>query len=160
MTGTVIFSPLLPWPLLAVLIVLGLHSTRDRTTSLIPLMALPFLALAGLANLLSMPDQAMTWASYAPAYVLGAIKGWQVQGRYLVSRDGLRVELRGEWITFIMMMLIFWSSYALGVMAAIAPQALAQLPLALLFPVLEGVRSGFFLGRLLCILRRGRPAQP
>ncbi len=146
-------APIYVWPLLIVLIVLGLHSTRDRTTSIIPMLALPFLGLAGLSNLLDMPLQGTTWASYGVAYIFGLMIGWRVQGRFLVERVGLRAQLRGEWVTFFMMMAIFWSSYALGVTTAVAPDVLLRTPFAIGFPVLEGIGAGFFLGRIIRVLR-------
>lgn len=146
-------APVYVWPLLIGLIWLGLKSRKDRETSILPLYALPFLALAGLPNLLAMPNQSLTWGVWAITYAAGALGGYALQSRYVIARVGSRAQLRGEWVTMIMVMAIFWSSYALGVTAAVAPGALADGAPAVLFPAIEGVLSGMFLGRLLRILR-------
>ncbi|MCF6232983.1 MAG: hypothetical protein L3J36_07790 [Rhodobacteraceae bacterium] len=146
--------PIWVWPLLALLLLIGLRATRDRQTSLIPIFALPFLGIAGLANLGILPDPALVWPSWGLAYLLMVRPAFiSQQKRWLISREGMRVNLRGEWMTFAMVMTIFWANFALGAIAAVAPGILAQPGLQIGVPALQGACAGFFLGRVLGILR-------
>ncbi len=154
-------APIYVWPLLIALIFVGLHARKDRETSVYPMLALPLLAIAGFANLLSLPDQTTTWTSWGAAYALGAAIGFWLQSGWITWRRGMRVGLRGEWATLIMVMVIFWTSFAMGFLGAVAPDRLATAPLSILLPAIEGVGSGFFLGRVIRVLTtRSAPAAP
>ncbi|SPF78394.1 hypothetical protein [Pseudoprimorskyibacter insulae] len=145
--------PLWVWPLLALLIALGILSSRDRESAIWPMFLLPFLAFTGLPNLLAMPDQATTWASFGLVYGLGALAGARKQRTTLVWKRAGRVSVKGEWMSIAMMMLIFWTNFSEGILTAVAPDAIAVLPAKALIPALKGMGSGFFLGRVITVLR-------
>ena len=152
--------PLFVWPLFALLLALGILASKDRETSVYPMYALPLLALTGLPNLLAMPDQSTTWISFGLAYLLGAAFGHRVQKRRLQWRSGMRVSIKGEWWSLTMMMLIFWANFAEGMIGGTAPDLLTSLPAKAIIPALKGLGSGFFLGRVLCILRAPKTSEP
>lgn len=145
--------PAYVWPLLGLLVVLGLLSARDRETPLWPVFILPLLGLTGLPSLLSVVNPSVSWPAYAAAYALGALWGRSKQRKSLVWKSPKRLSLKGEWSSLGMMMLIFWANFAEGILTAVAPGIMGTVAVAAALPALKGFGSGFFLGRAIWILQ-------
>ena len=119
---------------------------------------LPLLGLTGLPSLMKMPDPVTAWTSFGAAYALGALVGaWKQRRTLLWVRDG-RAAMRGEWFSLAFMMLIFWTNFAERLLTAIAPVVLTNLPAKALLPAIKGLGAGFFLGRVIAVMRAPRQA--
>jgi hypothetical protein len=156
MTG----APLWVWPLLLVLLALGLRASRPRETSLLPLCLLPLIGLSNVSTLTGLADPALAWKAWSLAYLLGAGLGFLQQGAWIVERRGWRAHIKGEWLTLTTMMLLFWANFANGTIATLAPNLAASTLYLILFPALIGLASGSFLGRPLRLLTWNNALQP
>ena len=140
-------APLWVWALLALLVLLGLRATRDRTApvwlAVLPamLVLLPIRTLTGLGAALPV------WLVFAAAYGTGIFVGARLQPRWITGRLPGRVGLRGETLTLALMLLIFLVNYALGVARAIAPDLVAQMAAQIGFAAMTGLPAGIFAGR-------------
>ena len=149
-------APLWVWPLLAMLLALGLNAMRTRTTPAWPLYGLPLLGVLSLRSVSALEAANWVWGVFALAYALGAVFGLRFQARRILKKAGRKVLLKGEALTLPSVMVLFWANFALGVLSAVAPDVLASLGFQAGFAsVLAGV-SGSFLGRAAAILRAPR----
>ena len=153
MSAFVTDAPLWVWPLLAVLIALGLRAARPRETSLLPYLFLPFIGAITLNTLAHLPAPALVWSAWIGAYVLGTAGGYALQRRWLIARAGWRVRLRGEWLTLVVVLVIFCANFSAGMMRAVAPDALGSSTFLTVFPAIVGLCAGSFLGRSLRLFR-------
>ena len=142
-------APLWVWPLLVLLLVVGLRAARPRETSLAPYLFLPLLGGITLNTLAHLPAPFLVWGSWLLAYGLGTASGYALQRRWLVTRAGWRVTLRGEWLTLLVVLTIFGAGFATGVLRAIAPDAIGATAFLILFSAVTGLCAGSFLGRSL-----------
>jgi len=114
------------WAIFAFIIFMGFQRTRDRTVQLWRLFLLPTImiltALSGMigAGLGSLP-------AILAGLAVGGVSGW------LLERDGAtrrlpngQVWLRGEWWSFVQILLIFGFRYSLAVVGAINPTFVAD----------------------------------
>ncbi len=144
-------APLWIWPLLFLLIALGLHCSRRREMSILPYFLMPLIALTNMPTLLAQHSAELALMSWGFSYLAGISGGFWVQGRWIIARRGLRAEVAGEWLSLTVMMLLFWANFANGALAAVAPELTAGMAYQILFPGLLGLASGSFLGRPLRI---------
>jgi hypothetical protein len=151
-TGIVTGAPIWIWPLLFLLIGLGIFCSRDRKISILPYFLMPLIALTTVPILMAQQRPELAVTVWGLAYLCGILGGYRLQGRWTLSRTGLRAEVTGEWLSLCVMMLLFWANFANGVFAAVAPDLTAGLVYQILFPALLGLASGSFLGRPLRIL--------
>ncbi|CUH87593.1 hypothetical protein PH5382_01522 [Phaeobacter sp. CECT 5382] len=152
LTGILTGAPLWIWPLLLLLILLGLHASRDREMSILPYSLMPLIALSNVPVLIVQPEAGMAFGAWGLAYICGAGLGFRIQARWIIARRGLRAEVAGEWLSLAVMMLLFWANFANGVTVAVAPDLVASSAYQILFPALLGLASGSFLGRPVRIL--------
>lgn len=152
LNGIVTGAPLWVWPLLLVLLALGLRASRPRETSLLPLCLLPLIGLSNLSTLAQLSDTGFAWKVWGLAYLVGAGLGFLQQGAWIVERRGWRAHVEGEWLTLCTMMLLFWANFANGAIPALAPDFANSTLYLILFPALLGLASGSFLGRPLRLL--------
>lgn len=152
LTGILTGTPIWIWPLLLVLVALGLHSSRRREMSILPYFAMPLIALTNVPMLLSQPKATVAFSVWGLAYFCGVGFGFHIQARWIIARQGLRAEVAGEWLSLAVMMLLFWANFANGILAAVAPELTSSSSYRILFPALLGLASGIFLGRPLRIL--------
>ena len=82
----------------------------------------------------------------------------------IIEKSDRRVAVKGEVLTFIMLMTIFWMNFAGGVLSAVAPEVMASMPAIALLASIGGIVSGLFAGRALRVLRAPvsfvRPSDP
>ena len=149
-------APIWVWSLLVVLIVIGVMASRDRRSSAIPYFFLPLLGLLSLGSIRDLGFMPFNWVSFALFYTLGAIWGHWLQDRLVLGKNGMRLNLAGEWWTLLVLMLIYFSNFMRGMMSVVSPETLDSLIYTLVFAAVIGAASGSFLGRGLAILRMGR----
>ncbi len=158
--GVLSGAPVWVWPLLVLLIFVGVRASRPRRLPIAVFYGLPLLGLMSVNGLLSLPNQAETLAGYAMGYLLGILVGYWLQARWLLAKDEHMVSLAGEWFTLLTVMLIFWMNFAGGMAKAISPDTYARPEFSLLFGLAVGWAAGTFLGRVLRVVftARGRAA--
>lgn len=142
-------TPIWVWPLLAFLIGYGIRASRNRDTSVWPVYLVPLLGLITLKTIITASGNQPVWFSYAAAYVLAAGAGFVVQQRWLVAKSGNRVTLKGEWVTFAVVMILFWGNFAFGVTRVVAPEIVSQINIQIGYALVVGIASGSLLGRAL-----------
>lgn len=140
-------APIWVWPLLVLLLFVGLRATRPRRAPIALFYALPFLGLLGLRSLLALPAPGWGLALWAVLLLIGAAAGYRLQGRWLIERSCSTVTLRPEWLTLIVVMILFWSNFATGVIRAIAPDLLTAPGYIATLAIVLGLCSGTFPGR-------------
>jgi len=151
--GVLANAPIWIWPLFILLLVIGLMATRDRRSPVAPFYALPFLGILALGATRELGSPQLAGICFGGGAILCGLITYRVQGSWIVARDRRFIHLRGEWLTLITLMVIFFSRFLVGMLEAVNP-ALLNLPVmvaALAF--VFGAASGSFLGRSVRILR-------
>lgn len=151
--GVLTHTPPYVWAIFAFIIFMGFQRTRDRTVQLWRLFLLPTImiltALSGMigAGLGSLP-------AILAGLAVGGVSGW------LLERDGAtrrlpngQVWLRGEWWSFVQILLIFGFRYSLAVVGAINPTFVADPTVHLVAMFVSSLLSAMVLGRTLARLR-------
>ncbi len=142
-------TPIWVWPLLAFLIGYGIRASRDRDTSVWPVYLVPLLGLITLKTIITASGGQTVWMAYAVAYGLAAVAGYALQHRWLVEKHERRAMLKGEWMTFAVVMILFWSNFAFGLTRVISPDVVSQAANQVIYAVVVGMASGSLLGRAL-----------
>lgn len=157
-----------PWvfALLAVLVSFGLLQTRTRHISLARVTLLPLvligLSLSGLWSTFGANAVAIAawFVAAGVAVLLNRIAKWPRDVSYAPDARGFLVA--GSWLPLAVMMIIFFTRYAVTVTLTVRPElaATAWLPIAVSFAY--GLMSGAFVARALRILgtRPGRFPAP
>lgn len=140
-------APIWVWPLLIVLIAVGMRARRTRFAPTALIYALPLLAIMPLRSTAELGMGLSGWAVFAVAYAAGAAGGFKAQRAWLLGFNGRMVRLAGESLTLAVMMVVFWSNFVAGFMAAVAPQLYDTLVFQGLFVAILAVASGSFAGR-------------
>lgn len=135
-------TPFWVWPVLALLIVIGLKRTQDRTVSAPRLVLMPLIIL-GLAgwNLAGLGGSLAAMAGLGIGIVAGTGAGLALESRAGATqvRRGL-VHLRGDWVSFFVLLAIFATRYVTTVVSIAAP-AIAS---GDTFHFVTALLSGFF----------------
>lgn len=147
--------PLWVWPLFVLLLVVGLRATRPRRAPVALFLALPLLGALSLRSLAALPapGPAQVWTVWALALAAGGLAGYRLQRRWLIDRQGAFVTLRGEWLTLVVVMVIFWSNFVTGLLGAMAPDLAASPVFGTALALVLGLCAGSFAGRALRVLR-------
>lgn len=148
-------TPLWVWPLLVALIWLELGRTKTREVSTALLLISPVvfgvwvivkLALSGLASI----------------YVFGTLGGlvlgallvtWLRPARAATRLPNGKIRIEGEWISLGTMMLVFFSNYAVGVLAVIAPQLITSPNFQFGIALINAFSATLMVGRTYAYLR-------
>lgn len=152
-------APLWAWTLLAVLTVIGAMQLRNRKVGrirvlILPAIMLPF-SLSGIVG--SFSGNALA----VGLWLAGVVAAIAINETVLRSPGGVRYlpaeeqfELRGSAVPLTLIMLAFWSRFALNVANVMTPAAVADLALPLSAGF--GVLSGSFGARAWRILQAAR----
>lgn len=140
-------APLWVWPLLVLLIFIGIKATRDRSAPVWMVYFLPLLGILSLRSVNALPASGPIWGVFLAAYIIGVALGFRYQKTVILGRDGGRVQLAGEWLTFGLLMVVFWMNFVGGVMKSVAPLIYSGPVFPIIFAVFAGMASGIFLGR-------------
>lgn len=141
------------WALYALLLFLGFQRTRDSKVSLYRLLILPLVVMA-----LAISSSIAAGFSGLPAVLIGlaigSALGWQLEREGATSRlaDG-RVQLRGEWSSFSLLLFVLVFRYATIVAGVMNPVLAADQAWHLGTLGLSAALSGLFLGRTAARLR-------
>lgn len=146
-------APVWVWPLFALLVYLGIHSSKERNSSVKSAYFLPLLGLTTINGIIALPNQSLSWSAFLLFYAAFGFATYRLQERWIVSRDGSRVTLAGEWFTFGVLMTQFVTNYADGVTKAVNPDLYTSPTFSVIFASVIGAASGTFLGRALRIIR-------
>ncbi|MBT3143868.1 hypothetical protein DS909_17165 [Phaeobacter gallaeciensis] len=140
-------APLWVWPLLVFLIYFGLKATLTRTVPTWPLFVLPLLGVLSVNAVNGLSPAASIWVLFGLAYIVGAGLGFQFQRSIVSEKSGASVTLAGEWITLLVIMVVFWMNFFGGVVRVVAPDVFAATAFHQIFAAIAGLAAGSFLGR-------------
>ncbi|MFK7902056.1 MAG: hypothetical protein AB8B49_04350 [Nitratireductor sp.] len=146
-------TPIWVWPLLVLLIAIGIRSSKTRYAPIALFYGLPFMGLLGLNGILRLEHVLLGIAAYALSMLLGALYGYRLQSALILGRAGNKVHLKGEWLTLVCLLLIFASNFVSGVLGATAPMIAASVWFCILFSLVVGFAGGSFVGRSFQILK-------
>ena len=145
-------APIWVWPLLALLVFIGLRATQPRTFPAWPLYFLPLLGLLPVNAVNGLSPAPMIWVAFLCAYGAGVAFGYWFQARVVVSKTAKDVSSRGEYVTLIALMVVFWMNFVAGLFQAVAPAMYASSGFHMAFATLAGIAAGSFGGRALRVL--------
>jgi len=158
----VLNTPLWVWALLAFLVYRGILAAGGREVPLKKTLIIPLvmLALSLHGTLSAFGPKLATLTPWLLCLVAGAALAWA-----LFERDAVRpyprrgsIYLRGSWLPMALMLAIFATKYAVGVLLALQPQWAQQAGFAPGVCALYGLFSGVFIGKMLRILTLYRAA--
>ncbi|MFK7834816.1 MAG: hypothetical protein AB8B60_01235 [Sulfitobacter sp.] len=150
--GVLSGAPIWVWPLLLVLVLLGLRSSKTRSTPMAVIYALPFLGAMTLGNIMSLPQPAVVWTAFGIGYLLMVAICFGLQKCWIIEKSARRVTLKGEWLTMGFLMIMFWANFVSGTVQAISPATYASIPFLGGLAVTLGAASGSFLGRSMRVI--------
>lgn len=150
-------TPSWVWALLAGLLIVGMRQTLSRNVgfrkaTILPLALVGF-SLYGVSSAFGSSALAlMVWAQ-----ALLAVTLW-VQSRPLPKGthfdvSSSRFTIAGSWVPLGVMMGIFWTKYAMGVLASTAPAVLQSPAVMIALCAVLGTFSGVILGRTVTLWR-------
>ena len=142
-------APIWVWPVLAFLVWAGLRATRDREVAAWVIYGMPLVGILSVNAAAGLPSAPGHWIVFAGAYLLGAMLGLGYQRTKVMGKHAGRVQLAGEWLTFTVLMVVFWMNFAGGVAEAIAPDVYASASFVRAFLMIAGLSAGSFAGRAL-----------
>lgn len=145
-------APIWVWPLLALLIGFGVIASRERTTLITPLYGLPFLGILSFNAVNELPVHPSIWIICTVFYILGAWRGFQFQESIILFKSYTHVTLSGEWLTMVVVMVIFWMNFVSGVVQAVVPTIYLSSGYHMIFAAIAGLTAGVFFGRALRLL--------
>jgi hypothetical protein len=150
-------APKWVWPLLFILIALGLRMARSRSVPPQPviIISLAMLCLSGYGVLVAFRGSALAvlaWVSMLSLTVLscqrlGYPQGWQFDAH---TR---RMLVPGSWLPMVLFLSIFIIKFAVGATLGLRPALAQQAHFALPISALYGLLSGIFAARALHALR-------
>lgn len=146
-------APIWVWPLLLGLIGLGVLSTRTRSVPRGFFYALPLLGLITLNSAMNLPQPLLVWPCFIMGFAAGAFVAHGLQSRWILGRTGNRLTVSGEWMTFTVLMIIFWANFIAGAVQAISPAIYGSAGFVVAFTLVIALASGSFLGRSIRALR-------
>lgn len=146
-------APIWVWPLLLWMIWEGASAMRRRIVAIWVYWMLPFFALISVRGRVEAATPEIDLPVYFALYALGAAFGYWFQGGVLIERGAKQVEVKGEPLTLIMLMTIFWMNFVSGVITAISPDLMESYATIAILAAISGGVSGQFAGRALRVLR-------
>jgi hypothetical protein len=148
-----VHTPIWVWPLYCLLLFLGLQRTRDSSVTVLRVLSLP-LVVAGLA-IWSFIGAGMTGLPVMLlGLALGSAVGWQFERDGATRRlaDG-KIFLRGEWLSFVQIVVVLVFRYAINVVPFAAPTLNANPIWHMSSLFVSAALSALFLGRTAAKLR-------
>lgn len=140
-------APVWVWPLFFVLLFIGFMAMRPRNSSIIPYFFYPLFGLTAANAIASLVHEPTNWIAFSIAFLAGAALAFRWQDGLVLEKSGWTVRLRGERITIVILMVIFFSNFVNGVITAVAPDLRSTVVFTLVFASIVGACSGSFTGR-------------
>lgn len=153
LSGILNGAPIWVWPLLALLIGLGVLASRTRSTPTLPVYFLPLLGILSINSVNSLSPAPLIWGVFVIAYIIGIRFGFLFQNRQIVEKSNGRVTLKGEWVTLAVFMCIFWLNFVGGAVGAMSPDIYESTGFHLVFALIAGMIAGSFVGRGFSVLK-------
>lgn len=147
MVSIITGAPFWVWPVLALLVWFGLKATKERVVPTWLIYVTPLAGVLSLNAVYGLGAGLGVWLVFGVAYLLGAHLGRKYQADIVLSKEGGQATLAGEWLTFVVLMVVFWMNFAGGVALAISPEAYASAGFQIAFVIVAGLAAGSFLGR-------------
>lgn len=153
-------APWWVWPILLMIVALGLRATRRRRLNPVFLVVLPAsFALVSLGLLLSRnAGHGEVLAFWSLGFVAGAAIGWWESTGAEVYPEGEGVSVPGSWSVLVVPLLFFLLQFRLGYLRAAAPALLDVMPWRVAAPLGGALMTGFFAGRAAALFRLYRRA--
>ncbi len=153
-------TPVYVWFILGLVLLRAWQATRPRTTGMAGPLVLPgIIVVLGVVGLVAGHATALETAVWVAALVLGGLVGRPL-GHHLLLRaepgPPVRLHLRGSWLIFALILVIFALRYGMAVFDAVDPVAAHQPALRLVETVVRGALSGLLVGRGLGVLLSAR----
>ncbi len=142
--------PVWIWPLLALLIFVGIKSTKHRRIPTFLVYILPLIGFTNIPILMNLQEQPMVWTVFSGAIVIGTVIGFVLQKIWIITKEKHHITLAGEWVTMISVMVLFWANYVSGTIQSQRPDFYANVGFIVAFVTIIAVFSGWFFG---CALR-------
>jgi hypothetical protein len=150
-------TPIWVWALLVALLWLGLAQTTPRSVRLRRVILLP-MAMTGLSlygcisSFGAVPSSWFMWI--AAALATGAwVRSGELPAGIRYDPPARLFSLPGSWVPLGLMMTMFMTKYAAGVMLAMHPALAYDSAVVAIFASLYGAMSGIFIGRMARLLR-------
>ena len=156
----VFHTPIWVWALYALLLLLGIRRTRDNTIQLWRMLILPIaVALLTISTFIGAGPNGMPAAVIG--FALGTAIGWQFErdGDTLRQPDG-RLWLRGEWLSFLQLLLVLSLRYAMNLAPILSPPLASDPTWCFDTMFISAGLSAVFLGRTAARLRAYFSAVP
>ena len=157
----VIHTPLWVWPILLLVLLLGLRGLRPATMPPARLAILPLVGFGvSLAGIVQSQQPAIASAGWSVALLVALPLGYGIGSRRAVRLvgDG-RIEIAGGWFALVFSLSIFVVRYAQGVLFGMLPALRAEPLWIALSGGVGGIITGIGLGWLANLLMRAyRPA--
>lgn len=148
------------WALLGGLIALGAIQTRDRVMGLKRLMLIPLTmtAFSIYGTVSAFGGSMTTWMPWllCCTAVTGLMLRLTNTRPIHYDRENARFTVPGSWLPMAVILSIFCTKYATGVLLALRPSLAQDLSFAMSLSLLYGAFSGFFIGRTIAIARKAR----
>ena len=145
-------APIWVWPLFFVLLLIGLMAMRTRNSSIVPYFFYPLFGFAAVNAVTGLAHVPTNWIVFAAGYLAGAVLAFRWQDGLILEKSGRQMRLRGDRITILILMAIYFSNFTNGVLAAVAPDLQSTLVYTVTLAILIGGCSGSFTGRALRVL--------
>lgn len=143
----IINVPIWVWPLFVGLLALGFLASRSRKAPVFVFWALPILAVMAVNSMIALKASILAWLVFTIFYLVGGLYGYSFQKDIVLERSSTHVHLKGEWLTMLCIMVIFWMNFARGMTTALQPELMANSIVIAVIAVVMGSVSGVFLGR-------------
>ena len=151
--------PVWVWPLFLLNLFIGVRALQDSWLPIRVYWLLPFFVLLMVRQIIIAPDFVIALIATACGYTIGAFAGFHWQKGWILGRVDKRIHLKGEWLTIIAVMILFWLNFANGVAKALDPQLAASPLFFVTILLITSWASGTFLGRSLQVLKSVRSDQ-
>ena len=124
---------------------------RQNPSACLPISLLPLLGLLSANAVNSLSLSGFMWGAFTAAYLVGALAGFSFQRRVISYKSAGRVTLKGEWITLITLMTIFWMNSTGGIVKAVSPDTFSASGFHMAFAAIAGLAAGSFIGRAMWV---------
>jgi hypothetical protein len=144
-------TPIWVWALLALLVWLGYHQSKNRVIGLRRVMVIPavltLLSILGTVSAFgSSPQVLFTWLAAASLFAFVVLQMPLPTGNRFDPQTS-KLHVLGSWVPMSLLMGIFVNKYVVGVALSMHPELAQNTTFALTFSALYGTFSGVFIGR-------------
>ena len=151
----IVHTPLWVWAVLAYLIFVGIKSSRDHEVAGARVFIVPaIITLLALSHVFADEVTAIKQVALALGLVLGVLVGYwrhRSSGARVIAPG--RLFLKGSWGNMIVLMTIFAIRYVSNVMAEVAPETAASVPVTATTTAISGFLMGMSISLALLRLR-------